>query len=151
MGNDAEDGTLKYFNYLELCFGNFKKSENLKEYKSQRYVGIELDEPLGKHNGTVIDATTGKEYIYFKCPDGHGALVRYDDVVIDDYHPDHIAKPLQQSTYSYQEESLPCEDTICCKWLDLISGGEASCSEVLQTILFHTAKFFQLHLPSFSV
>ncbi|KMZ73529.1 Tubulin folding cofactor [Zostera marina] len=43
------------------------------------WVGVQYDEPLGKHNGTI------KGKIYFECPSQHGALLRPDKVRIGDY------------------------------------------------------------------
>ncbi|KAJ6839663.1 tubulin-folding cofactor B [Iris pallida] len=43
------------------------------------WVGIQLDEPLGKHDGTV----KGKRY--FVCPPQHGLLLRPDKVKVGNY------------------------------------------------------------------
>ncbi|GMH08650.1 hypothetical protein Nepgr_010490 [Nepenthes gracilis] len=43
------------------------------------WVGIQYDEPLGKHDGTV------KGMRYFECPLLHGAMVRPDKVQVGDY------------------------------------------------------------------
>lgn len=43
------------------------------------WVGIQYDEPLGKHDGTV----KGKRY--FDCPPLHGVLIRPDKVKVGDY------------------------------------------------------------------
>lgn len=39
-----------------------------------KWIGVELDEPKGKNNGTV----QGKSY--FSCPDNHGIFVRASQV-----------------------------------------------------------------------
>ncbi|KAI3750781.1 hypothetical protein L2E82_21599 [Cichorium intybus] len=43
------------------------------------WVGIQYDEPLGKHNGSVKGAR------FFECPPLHGAMVRPDKVKVGDY------------------------------------------------------------------
>ncbi|KAJ0078501.1 hypothetical protein Patl1_22838 [Pistacia atlantica] len=43
------------------------------------WVGIQYDEPLGKHDGIV------KGIRYFQCPPLHGAMVRPDKVKVGDY------------------------------------------------------------------
>ncbi|KAJ8494285.1 hypothetical protein OPV22_016006 [Ensete ventricosum] len=43
------------------------------------WVGLQYDEPLGKHDGTV----KGKHY--FDCPPQHGAMLRPDKVKVGDY------------------------------------------------------------------
>ncbi|CAD5166220.1 tubulin-folding cofactor B-like [Musa acuminata AAA Group] len=43
------------------------------------WVGIQYDEPLGKHDGTV----KGKRY--FDCPPQHGVMLRPDKVKVGDY------------------------------------------------------------------
>ncbi|KAK6944437.1 Ubiquitin-like domain [Dillenia turbinata] len=43
------------------------------------WVGIQYDEPLGKHDGMVKGAR------YFDCPPLHGAMVRPDKVKVGDY------------------------------------------------------------------
>ncbi|KAK0595172.1 hypothetical protein LWI29_004245 [Acer saccharum] len=43
------------------------------------WVGIQYDEPLGKHDGIV------KGIRYFNCPKLHGAMVRPDKVKVGDY------------------------------------------------------------------
>ena len=39
-----------------------------------KWIGVILDEPVGKNNGTVQGKT------YFSCPDGHGIFVRQSQV-----------------------------------------------------------------------
>ncbi|XP_072971309.1 tubulin-folding cofactor B [Typha angustifolia] len=43
------------------------------------WVGIQYDEPLGKHDGMV------KGMRFFDCPPGHGAVVRPDKVKVGDF------------------------------------------------------------------
>ncbi|KAJ3681485.1 hypothetical protein LUZ60_015974 [Juncus effusus] len=43
------------------------------------WVGIQYDEPLGKHDGLV------KGVRYFQCPAGHGGIVRPDKVKVGDF------------------------------------------------------------------
>ena len=43
------------------------------------WVGVQLDEPVGKHNGTV------KGNKYFECMDKHGVFVRPDKLSVGDY------------------------------------------------------------------
>ena len=44
-------------------------------YASGSFVGVELDEPAGKNNGTV------KGHSYFTCAPKHGLIVRPSDVL----------------------------------------------------------------------
>ena len=46
------------------------------EFAEGNWIGVELDKPEGKNNGTVKDPKTGKEKSYFECPDKHGMMVR---------------------------------------------------------------------------
>ncbi|CAK9227045.1 unnamed protein product [Sphagnum jensenii] len=43
------------------------------------WVGVQYDEPVGKHDGLV----KGKRY--FTCPPGHGAMLRPDKIKVGDY------------------------------------------------------------------
>lgn len=49
------------------------------KFKYGFWVGVEYDEPLGKHDGLV----DGERY--FKCRPGHGAFVRPNKVVTGDF------------------------------------------------------------------
>ena len=46
----------------------------LTDFKEGEWVGIEMDDPIGKHSGNV----DGKQY--FRCPEGHGLMVRPEKV-----------------------------------------------------------------------
>jgi CAP-Gly domain len=47
------------------------------------WVGVHLDEPVGRHNGTVHDVT------YFTVPNRHGALVRGPALEVGDHFVAH--------------------------------------------------------------
>jgi tubulin-folding cofactor B len=49
------------------------------EFKPGYWIGVEYDEPIGKHNGTVGDKA------YFKAKSKHGAFVRPNLVQVGDY------------------------------------------------------------------
>lgn len=49
------------------------------KFKPGVWVGIELDEPAGKHNGAV------KGRSYFKCAENHGLMVRPSKVEVGDF------------------------------------------------------------------
>ena len=58
------------------------------EFKGGRWIGVELEEPNGKNNGTVLG------FEYFKCRMLHGIFVRPNQVTIIEtptvnvsYHP----------------------------------------------------------------
>ena len=44
------------------------------DFKPGTWVGVHMDEPSGKHDGTV----EGREY--FSCPPGHGVMVQPEKV-----------------------------------------------------------------------
>jgi tubulin-folding cofactor B len=48
-------------------------------FKSGYWVGVEYDEPIGKHDGKVDDV------IYFICKPKHGAFLRPDRIMIGDF------------------------------------------------------------------
>lgn len=48
-------------------------------FKPGYWVGVEYDEPVGKHNGTVDDVK------YFEARPKHGAFIRPDKVVVGDF------------------------------------------------------------------
>lgn len=53
-------------------------------FKPGFWVGINLDEPVGKHSGTV------DEVEYFKCPNKHGVMVRPNLVQVGDFPPEDL-------------------------------------------------------------
>jgi dynactin 1 len=50
-------------------------------FQAGKWIGVELDSPTGKNNGTV----QGKAY--FSCRDGHGVFVRPAGIKIIDVSP----------------------------------------------------------------
>lgn len=72
----ASDVSTENFNTGEQVFLDGKTKAKVAYFGSVHFshdddwVGIEFDEPIGKHNGTVA----GTEY--FKCPSVHGLFVR---------------------------------------------------------------------------
>lgn len=55
------------------------KFVGLVEFKPGYWVGVEFDEPIGKHSGTVDDIA------YFSCRNKHGAFIRPDKVAVGDF------------------------------------------------------------------
>lgn len=43
------------------------------------WVGVQFDEPLGKHNGFIMGTK------YFECPEKHGSMIRGKNVAVGDY------------------------------------------------------------------
>ncbi|GLT40531.1 hypothetical protein SLA2020_146590 [Shorea laevis] len=62
----AKRGVVKYVGRAEALGAGF-------------WIGVQYDEPLGKHDGMV------KGTRYFECPPLHGAMVRPDKVKVGDY------------------------------------------------------------------
>ncbi|KAI8908589.1 CAP Gly-rich domain-containing protein [Gorgonomyces haynaldii] len=54
------------------------------KFKPGYWIGIMLDEPLGKNNGTVQGVQ------YFECPNKHGVFVRPNVVEIGDFPPEEL-------------------------------------------------------------
>lgn len=55
-----------------------------------RWIGVELDEPLGRHNGSVkVCGDNGKEEIrqLFDCREKYGVVVRPEKVEVGDWPP----------------------------------------------------------------
>ena len=59
----TEAGTVRYLGTTQFALGE--------------WVGVELDEPTGKHDGTFRDVH------YFDCAEGHGAFVRRNTVALE--------------------------------------------------------------------
>ncbi|CAO2044373.1 unnamed protein product [Urochloa humidicola] len=62
----AKRGTVKFVGKAEALGRGF-------------WIGVQYDEPLGKHDGMV------KGIRFFQCPQGHGAIVRPEKVKVGDY------------------------------------------------------------------
>ena len=59
-------------------------------FATGKWVGVELDTPTGKHNGTV----QGKSY--FTCRDGHGVFVRPTAAKISDVPPHRMEESVRR-------------------------------------------------------
>lgn len=73
------------------------------------WVGIELDNPLGTHNGTV----NGKSY--FCCKENHGVLVRIHQVA---YETDPVSADDPYGVKSFTEMAVPDIVATDVKWVD---------------------------------
>ncbi|KAL7752791.1 hypothetical protein RI367_001793 [Sorochytrium milnesiophthora] len=49
------------------------------QFKPGTWIGVQYDEPLGKHDGTVQGVA------YFSCPPKHGSFVRPDKITVGDF------------------------------------------------------------------
>lgn len=94
--NRSAPGSKMSENYMEDTCANFKLGDRCQVEPGEKrgvikfvgraealgpgfWVGIQYDEPLGKHDGMV------KGVRYFECPALHGAIVRPDKVKVGDY------------------------------------------------------------------
>ena len=59
----TENGTVRFIGTTQFALGE--------------WVGVELDEPTGKHDGTIGDVQ------YFECEHGRGCFVRRDTVELE--------------------------------------------------------------------
>jgi tubulin-folding cofactor B len=46
------------------------------------WIGIALDEPTGKNDGSITDKATGEKRVYFECKPKHGVFVRPERVEV---------------------------------------------------------------------
>ncbi len=93
---EAPEGEKVEEKYDETTVANIKvgnRFETLDDVKSRgevkyvgktvlgggQWVGVQYDEPLGKHNGTV------KTHKYFECPQNHGSFLRPDKLQVGDF------------------------------------------------------------------
>ncbi|CAG8523399.1 3702_t:CDS:2 [Acaulospora colombiana] len=72
---EEEAKNIKVGDRCEVDFGD----EGETKFKPGHWVGIQYDEPIGKHDGVV----QGERY--FSCPDKYGAFVRPNKVKVGDY------------------------------------------------------------------
>ena len=81
-GEDARRGVVRFVGAVEGLGGD-------KE-AGCRWVGIELDEPLGRNDGSVkVNRAQGREETrrLFECRDNYGVLVRPEKVDVGDWPP----------------------------------------------------------------
>lgn len=84
--SDARRGTVRYVGSVpEILHGSSKTGGP--------WVGIELDEPTGKNDGSIgnvsddgdADNTAGRGVRYFQCRPKHGIFVRPDRLEVGDF------------------------------------------------------------------
>jgi tubulin-specific chaperone B len=73
-------GTVRYVGPVpEIPFPGLKTEFSALEGPFPLWIGIELDEPTGKNNGSVC----GRQY--FDCPEKRGVFVKPDKVEVGDF------------------------------------------------------------------